>query len=108
MSTDFSTDSNSYTDLEQQPNKITQIQEQLVETKAILSDNIDLVINRGVRIDTLVIKSDELQTDATKFNRFARNLKKKFCCKYGYNTGILVTILIIAILLLVIIIRAST
>jgi len=58
--------------------KITQIQKDLDETTAVLHKTIDSVLERGVKLDSLVDKSSDLSNQSKLFYKQAR--KTNSCC----------------------------
>ena len=58
--------------------KIEQINEQLAQTKEILIDNIDKILDRGEHIDVLLQKSETLSMDSKEFAIRAKKLNS--CC----------------------------
>ncbi|CAM9902896.1 unnamed protein product [Hapterophycus canaliculatus] len=58
--------------------KITKIQRDLDETTEVLHRTIDNVLERGVRLDELVDRSDDLSRQSKMFYKQAR--KTNSCC----------------------------
>jgi synaptobrevin family protein YKT6 len=58
--------------------KITKIQGQLDSTKDIMVDNIDKILQRGEKLDVLVLKSEELELLSRKFVNDTKKLNS--CC----------------------------
>lgn len=82
-----STESSNFTQLEeylvkyQDPasaDKVTKIQNDLEETTQILHKTIDSVLERGVKLDSLVEKSDDLSRQSKMFYKQAK--KTNSCC----------------------------
>lgn len=59
--------------------KLTKIQHELDEVKTIMVDNIEQVLQRGEKLDSLVAKSQDLSKNAKIFRRQAKNVNS--CCK---------------------------
>jgi synaptobrevin family protein YKT6 len=72
---------NTYQDIKE-ADKITKIQSTLDEIKDIMHKNIEQVMNRGEKIDDLVIKSNELSEASKIFFNSGRRLKRKYCCRF--------------------------
>ncbi|KAJ1528781.1 hypothetical protein ONE63_007164 [Megalurothrips usitatus] len=60
---------------------MTKIQEELDETKIILHNTIEAVLDRGEKLDDLVAKSEGLSTQSKAFYKTAR--KTNSCCNFG-------------------------
>mmetsp|Transcript_18545 Transcript_18545/g.27138 ORF Transcript_18545/g.27138 Transcript_18545/m.27138 type:complete len:201 (+) Transcript_18545:183-785(+) len=58
--------------------KVTKIQQDLDETTAVLHKTIDSVLERGVKLDNLVERSDDLSKQSKMFYKQAK--KTKGCC----------------------------
>ncbi len=52
------------------------------QTKVLMKNNIDLVIERGESLENLNQSAMELSYDATRFRNQSRKLKFKMICKY--------------------------
>ena len=59
--------------------KLFKIQKTLDETKAVMYDNIQEVLNRGEKIESLQLKTELLYTHSGQFERIARRHNR--CCK---------------------------
>merc|ERR1711879_978739 len=73
-------------------NKIAQINEKMAEVKGVMYTNIDKVLERGERIELLVDKSDNLNTQSFKFKKRAKKLKNQMLWQYVKTTMLLVLI----------------
>jgi Synaptobrevin/VAMP-like protein len=60
---------------------MTKIQEELDETKIILHNTIEAVLQRGEKLDDLVSKSEGLSMQSKAFYKTAR--KTNSCCSLG-------------------------
>lgn len=60
---------------------MTKIQEELDETKIILHNTIEAVLERGEKLDDLVAKSEGLSIQSKAFYKTAR--KTNSCCNFG-------------------------
>mmetsp|Transcript_72918 Transcript_72918/g.171445 ORF Transcript_72918/g.171445 Transcript_72918/m.171445 type:complete len:204 (-) Transcript_72918:34-645(-) len=63
----------------QEADKIMQIQRDLDETKEVLYNTIDSVLERGQKLDDLIDKSDDLSMQSKRFYKTAK--KHNQCCK---------------------------
>ena len=80
---------------------IAKLEEQIDETKNVLLDNCEKVINREAKLDILNEKSDLLQYDSTLFRRKSRNLKHKMIIK-NYTWYFIAGFIILLIVLIII------
>jgi len=60
--------------------KLTAIQSQLDEVKDVMHTNIEQLMQRGETLDSLMAKSDDLNTASVQFYKQAK--KANSCCKY--------------------------
>ncbi len=58
--------------------KIGQINEQIDATIDTMVQNLDRILQRGERIDLLVTKTEELQSNAIEFRKTSTTLKRHF------------------------------
>eukprot|EP00118_Oscarella_pearsei_P024867 m.306971 g.306971 ORF g.306971 m.306971 type:complete len:219 (+) comp41791_c0_seq1:64-720(+) len=77
--------------------EMTKVQDQLDELKGIMVKNIDLVANRGEKLELLVDKTEDLSHSAMTFKKSSRGLARAMWWKNAK-----ITILIVVIVLLVI------
>lgn len=83
--------------------KMTKIRDDISQVKEIMIDNIEKILERGDKIDTLVAKTDDLQTESRKFESNARELKWKMLKKRLILTAIVVFVVILVIFIIVLI-----
>lgn len=95
---------NTYSEVSE--NKIDVIKANTEETKKILMNSIDIVIDRGNNVQNLKYKTDQLNENANKFKKESANIKRHMRCENWKITttviGILALILIIAVIVIVI------
>jgi len=60
---------------------LTRVQEEVEETKIILHNTIEAVLERGEKLDDLVTKSEHLSMQSKTFYKTAK--KTNACCSYG-------------------------
>eukprot|EP01059_Diplonema_ambulator_P002457 TRINITY_DN12093_c0_g1_i1.p1 TRINITY_DN12093_c0_g1~~TRINITY_DN12093_c0_g1_i1.p1 ORF type:complete len:220 (+),score=87.35 TRINITY_DN12093_c0_g1_i1:82-741(+) len=84
--------------------QIKTIQNQMDEVKDIMSKNIEAVIDRGEKIENLVQKSIELDTEAGQFRKGSKSLKNKM--RWRNIRLILIIVFVVLILLLIILMIA--
>lgn len=83
--------------------KMTKIRDDISQVKEIMIDNIEKILERGDKIDTLVAKTEDLQTESRKFESNARELKWKMFKKRLILTAIVVFVVILVIFIIVLI-----
>ena len=62
----------------QKPDKLTEIKKDLDETKVIINDSLDKLIDREITIDELIEKTEELSVSSKSFYKQAKKHNK--CC----------------------------
>ena len=60
---------------------ISSVKSKIDETREVMVDNIDRILERGEKIELLVDKTENMQQQAFKFERSAKQLKRAMCCK---------------------------
>jgi len=81
--------------------RVKQVKADLDAVKSVMLDNIDRVLERGERIDTLVTKADHLSFDAMNFRTEARRLRRTMQwrqVKYMILLGVLGTFVLYLLL----------
>eukprot|EP00894_Picocystis_sp_ML_P002300 jgi/Pico_ML_1/52817/g3468.t1 len=76
-------------------NKITQVKSQIEDTKNVMVMNIDKVLQRGEKLEDVMIKSDSMRDHAMQFRNKGRKLRRALWCQ-----NMKLTLVIIAALLL--------
>ncbi|XP_013072811.1 vesicle-associated membrane protein 3-like isoform X2 [Biomphalaria glabrata] len=85
------------------------LQNEVSEVTSLLKDNVEKVLQRGERIDTLQSRSEDLENNSTQFKRAAVQIKKKMWwknCKMACILGSVI-FLIIAIIIIVILVETK-
>lgn len=77
--------------------KISKIKSEIGQVRDIMIDNIDKILERGDKIDNLIVKTETLEKQSTVFKGNATSLKNKMFLK-----KVLMIIVIIVVVLLVI------
>lgn len=60
--------------------KIEEIKAELGDLTEIMKRNMDLVVERGEKIEELLPKTEKLNATSARFNRGARDLNNNGCC----------------------------
>ena len=87
--------------------KYQAVNKQVEEIKIIMHDNIEQAINRGIQLEDMQIKAEELNEQAVRFEGNSRSLKRLYCCKKYKAVGIVCGIMLILIGLIVLVIYAN-
>jgi vesicle-associated membrane protein 4 len=74
---------------------------QVDQVKGVMNDNFKKVNERGVQLDVLDDKADNLQNEALLFEKQAKQLKRKHCLKNFKLWIILISIIIIIVIVIV-------
>lgn len=72
----------------------------LSEVKSVLVDSIDLVVERGEKIELLRDRTAGLSADATSFRKQSSNVKSAMWLKNVQNTAVLASVVLFALYLL--------
>ncbi|KAI8999521.1 synaptobrevin-domain-containing protein [Gaertneriomyces semiglobifer] len=68
----------------QSPKKTEQVQQQVDEVIGIMHNNIDKVMQRGERLESLQNKTDDLQQGALQFKRGATKVRRQMYVPPGF------------------------
>ncbi|TYZ58952.1 hypothetical protein PybrP1_001812 [[Pythium] brassicae (nom. inval.)] len=60
---------------------LTQVRQKMERVKMIMIENVNQLMERGEKIDLLVMRTDKLQQDALKFEKTAKKVKQVFWWK---------------------------
>ncbi|XP_067869900.1 vesicle-associated membrane protein 8 isoform X1 [Heterodontus francisci] len=63
------------------PEKLSNLQGQVNDVKGIMSQNIEKVLERGEKLDDLIIKTDDLQASADSFQKTSTKIARKMWWK---------------------------
>jgi t-SNARE complex subunit (syntaxin) len=88
--------------------KISRIYSQLDDTKIAVKESIDLVIERGEKLEVLETKAEYLSENASLFKTKATGLKRFMCCKNAKYTAITVSIIVVILFIIIMIIVGQT
>ncbi|XP_038647587.1 vesicle-associated membrane protein 8 [Scyliorhinus canicula] len=87
------------------PEKLSSLQGQVNDVKGIMSQNIEKVLERGEKLDDLIIKTDDLQATADSFQKTSTKIARKMWWK---NKKMIIIIVVIVIVIIVLIILFAT
>lgn len=90
--------------MSQEKDKLLVVKEQVNDLQEVMIDNVGKVIERGEKVDDLLIKSDNLDQRAVHFKRETRRLKRLMCWK---NIKRYLIIFVIFVVILIIILWAA-
>ena len=85
-------------------NNIKNINKEIDETKYLLQQNCEKVIERGENIDELDSRAAVLSLSSINFKKKSKNLKNRLCCN-SYLPYIIFLIIFISILIIIIVSR---
>eukprot|EP00998_Keelungia_sp_KM082_P007559 NODE_3756_length_855_cov_55.241758_g3733_i0.p1 GENE.NODE_3756_length_855_cov_55.241758_g3733_i0~~NODE_3756_length_855_cov_55.241758_g3733_i0.p1 ORF type:complete len:220 (+),score=50.08 NODE_3756_length_855_cov_55.241758_g3733_i0:82-741(+) len=88
--------------------KITKVKNQIDDVKGIMIQNIDSVLERGAKLETIVDKTEQLQEDAVTFKKGARTVKNEMRWKKIRLYIIIGVVLAVVIGIIIIIIVMQT
>jgi vesicle-associated membrane protein 4 len=81
--------------------KIQSVQKEVDEVVGIMNDNINKVMERGEKLDSLQEKTDDLQQSSLQFKRGATRVRKQMWFK-NVKLNIAIAVVVIIILLIII------
>uniref|UniRef100_A0A4W3HMR9 Si:ch73-234b20.5 n=1 Tax=Callorhinchus milii TaxID=7868 RepID=A0A4W3HMR9_CALMI len=87
------------------PDKLSDLQDQVDDVSGIMRQNIDKVLERGEKLDDLIVKTDDLQATADSFQKTSTKIARKMWWK---NTKMMVIILVITAIVITLIILFAT
>ncbi|XP_043550987.1 vesicle-associated membrane protein 8 isoform X6 [Chiloscyllium plagiosum] len=85
----FTSGKNASCSMDPGPEKLSHIQGQVNDVKGIMSQNIEKVLERGEKLDDLIIKTDDLQASADTFQKTSTKIARKMWWK---NTKMIIII----------------
>jgi len=80
--------------MEENSYKIEEIKEQLSDTKGVMLQNIDHILDRGDKIELLIDKTEDMNDQSKQFSRKSRTLRRKMWLK-NMKTKLLITLIIL-------------
>eukprot|EP00756_Hemistasia_phaeocysticola_P027506 Hpha_TRINITY_DN16121_c1_g6::TRINITY_DN16121_c1_g6_i1::g.4171::m.4171/K08515/VAMP7; vesicle-associated membrane protein 7 len=83
--------------------KLLQAQKLVEETKGVMLQNMDDMLNRGERLEEMMQKTDELQNDARTFQRKAATIRRQACWE-DYKTRIMLACIVLTVLFIIVLI----
>ncbi|CCW60189.1 unnamed protein product [Phytomonas sp. EM1] len=87
-----------------QNDKITALNEEINQVVDVMMDNMDKVLARGERLDTLVDRATSLSNQAQEFQHCSTELKRNLCMKNIKLTLIIIAVVLVFILIILMIV----
>ncbi|XP_076453479.1 vesicle-associated membrane protein 7-like [Babylonia areolata] len=87
---------------------VSRLQSQVDEVKGVMTQNIEMVLERGERLEDLMDKTDDLSASAMTFQKTARRIRKKYWWQNKKMTLIICGISLLVIIVIIIIVLFST
>lgn len=81
-------------------NKIQKAKNEITEIKGVMINNIELILQRGEKIDNLHNKAHELEQQSVSFHRNSQSLKKRMWWRNAKLFAILIIIIVIIIIII--------
>lgn len=75
----------------------------MTDVKDIMIDNLDKVLDRGIKLDVIVEKSQEMAQTADDFRRGTRSVKRSMGCKLVLIISLIVIVIVVVIVAVVLI-----
>eukprot|EP00758_Cryptobia_borreli_P010896 Tbor_TRINITY_DN5611_c0_g2::TRINITY_DN5611_c0_g2_i3::g.9081::m.9081/K08515/VAMP7; vesicle-associated membrane protein 7 len=86
-----------------QNDKITKIKTDIAQVKEVMIDNIEKILERGEKIDTLVDKTESLQFEAQRFETSAKTLKWNMWKKRIIITAVVIIVIFFVLFIIVLV-----
>eukprot|EP01060_Flectonema_neradi_P007579 TRINITY_DN15319_c0_g1_i1.p1 TRINITY_DN15319_c0_g1~~TRINITY_DN15319_c0_g1_i1.p1 ORF type:complete len:213 (+),score=27.54 TRINITY_DN15319_c0_g1_i1:47-685(+) len=80
------------------------VQGQIDEVKDIMLENVDKVLERHDKLETMVQKSDQMANEAQTFFKRGRDIRRKLCCQEVKLNMMMVGAVVIVIIVIVLIV----
>jgi hypothetical protein len=80
--------------------KVAKAQKQLDEIVPVMQQNIQLVIDRGAKIEETAEKADELAKRSDDFQKGAARVKRHFCLQHAKMVALICVVLLVIALIL--------
>mmetsp|Transcript_431 Transcript_431/g.1022 ORF Transcript_431/g.1022 Transcript_431/m.1022 type:complete len:226 (+) Transcript_431:169-846(+) len=80
--------------------KLQEVQDSLANVKSVMQENISLVLERGDKIDDLVVQSEGLMDTSASFRTGASRLQQKLWWQ-DFKTKIIIAVIILIVLVLI-------
>ncbi|XP_069781513.1 vesicle-associated membrane protein 8 isoform X1 [Narcine bancroftii] len=87
------------------PDKLSNLQCQVDDVKGIMTQNIEKVLDRGEKLDDLIIKTDDLQATADSFQKTSTKIARKM---WWRNKKMIIIIVVIVVAVVILIILFAT
>ena len=79
--------------------KMAAVQSEVDAVRGQVGQAVDKAVMRGERLEDMEAKANNLENQASRFHKSAKDLKWSMCCKSYIHTAILVTMIIIIFVL---------
>jgi len=90
-----------YYSLDPSADKISNVKEEIDEVKTVMQTNIERVLERGEKIELLVDKTENLQSNAFKFKKSSTQLKRAMWFKNVKLMAVLICLVVLIIYVIV-------
>jgi hypothetical protein len=87
--------------------KVAQITSQVNDVKGTMMNNIDLILARGEKLESVEQKASELKDQSLTFKQGATNVKRRFWCQNMKLTLVIIFIVLAVLAILIISICAN-
>lgn len=90
-----------------QTQKMSDLQRQVQDVKAVMTENVQRIIERGERLDDMEQRTDALAQSSESFKSSARRVQRKFCQQNAKWTVITIVGTLVVLTVVILIILAS-
>uniref|UniRef100_A0A0B6ZFF2 V-SNARE coiled-coil homology domain-containing protein n=1 Tax=Arion vulgaris TaxID=1028688 RepID=A0A0B6ZFF2_9EUPU len=88
--------------------QLNHLENEVSEVTSLLRDNVEKVLDRGERIDTLQSRSEDLESSSSHFRSSAVKIRKKMWWQNCKMTCIVATVIGLIIVIIVVVILVET
>ncbi|XP_041366601.1 vesicle-associated membrane protein 3-like [Gigantopelta aegis] len=88
---------------------LERLDSEVSEVTSLLRNNVEKIIERGEKIDSLQDRSEDLEAGSVQFRKSATNIKKKMCwqnCRLMCIIGVIVFV-VVAVIIIVIVVEVK-
>jgi len=87
---------------------LDRLENEVSEVTALMKDNVEKVLERGERIDTLQSRSEDLESNSIRFKRSSSKLRKNMCLRNCRMNCIIALVVLGIIAVIVVIVLVET
>ncbi|XP_054714987.1 uncharacterized protein LOC129224540 [Uloborus diversus] len=86
---------------------VGRVKQQVQEVMSVMSDNINKVVDRGERLESLLDKTNELEVSSSQFHSTAKRVRRHMWCK-NFKVWVICFLIVAIIITLIILLATNT